>query len=229
MINKKYNLYLVLVNGITFIRLIGAIILPFMYYLFGISGMSIVAFFLFITDFIDGSLARKLNCSTFFGALLDTICDKSLGIVSLFILASLMPIVYIPLVLEAIIFFVNIIKYKEGYDVQVSIYGKIKMWILSMTIIISFGILSFTKGADIANSQVEAIELLNSTLIVSQFIALGSYIIGVFKKPKFREEVIPEDLKKITTFKELKELLFDHEFYLQNRDMPLKRLLYVKK
>ena len=45
------------------------------------TGLAAMGFFL--TDFIDGFLARKLHVQSFFGSLLDALSDKAFGIVCL--------------------------------------------------------------------------------------------------------------------------------------------------
>ena len=76
---------LILINSITITRLIGSLILPFVYYKYGASLVSLFIIILFLTDAIDGFLARKLKCSTFFGSILDACSDKLLNAISFII------------------------------------------------------------------------------------------------------------------------------------------------
>ena len=81
---KIFKLFII--NTITIIRLIGAFILPFIYSKYGSSIVSVVIIGLFLTDAIDGFLARHLHASTFFGSILDGASDKILNAISFVIL-----------------------------------------------------------------------------------------------------------------------------------------------
>ena len=73
---------LIIVNLITAIRFFGAFCLPFVYYRSGISEASVLIIILFLTDSIDGLLARTLKVNTFFGGITDAISDKLLNTIS---------------------------------------------------------------------------------------------------------------------------------------------------
>ena len=64
-----------LVNAFTIVRLIG---IPFVFIIENKYILAVFAATLFMTDFIDGFLARKWSCTSRLGALLDLIADKSL-------------------------------------------------------------------------------------------------------------------------------------------------------
>lgn len=225
--SKKFKM--ILVNFITILRLLGAICLPFIYIYARINITSIIAVVLFLTDFVDGRLARKWDVATFFGALLDVICDKLLGISALIILCFVNRIMYIPLLLEGLIVLFNVLKYLEGFDVQTRMLGKTKTWFLSLTIIISFIVLSFTaKQSIIADAnQNQIIEIVASTLIISQVFALVDYITSIVKNLELRVKI---DIKQsIKSFKEINKMLFDIDFYKKNKGAPIRTLLYTKR
>ena len=94
------KLKLIFVNTITLIRLIGALLLPFIYHKYGASIVSLSIIIIFLTDAIDGFLARKLNVSTFFGSMLDGLSDKLLNVISFVILGLEYDIMLTPLILE---------------------------------------------------------------------------------------------------------------------------------
>ena len=84
----KENLFIkITVNTITSIRLLGALLLPLIYFKYGILISTINILCLFLTDAIDGFLARKFNSSTFLGSLLDVTSDKLLNFMSFLLLS----------------------------------------------------------------------------------------------------------------------------------------------
>ena len=93
--SKIYYLKLIIVNLLTSVRLIGSVILPFIYYYKGPVVVSIWVLVIFSTDAIDGRLARHWKVETFFGSLLDGMCDKLFSIVSLSILSYIRVIMII--------------------------------------------------------------------------------------------------------------------------------------
>ncbi len=91
---------LIVINSITALRLIGSFMLPFLYNKYGASFTSIIIIILFLTDLIDGFLARKLNCSTFFGSIMDAFCDKLLYFSAYIILGLICNCMFAPLIIE---------------------------------------------------------------------------------------------------------------------------------
>lgn len=88
-------------NIITLSRVI--FLLPSIYYLRKNQMLyaSIFLVWVFISDFFDGYLARKLNQTSFIGAILDPICDKLvvLALFSYFFLLDMVPAYYYDLIL----------------------------------------------------------------------------------------------------------------------------------
>lgn len=88
-------------NIITLSRII--FLIPAIYFLqeSQIIYASIVLIWVFISDFFDGYLARKLNQISFLGAILDPICDKIvvLSLFSYFFFQELVPLYYYILIL----------------------------------------------------------------------------------------------------------------------------------
>ena len=80
---KKYYIKLVLVNLITLSRLIGALLMPLIYFKQGIESLGFLIIILFLTDMIDGKLSRLLKVETFLGGLLDAVSDKLFAFVLL--------------------------------------------------------------------------------------------------------------------------------------------------
>lgn len=128
----------IFVNFLTMLRLIFSIIIIFLVdKISNLSFLFIIAF-LFITDFLDGYLSRKFKVQTKFGAVMDTVADKTLCF------ALIIPILlvnnYFSLILigEILIGFLNGISFIKGKKTRVSLCGKVKMWILSITIILGY-------------------------------------------------------------------------------------------
>lgn len=62
---KIYYLKLVFVNLITFSRFIGSILIPIIYFKYGVKSLGLLILILFLTDMLDGFLSRKLKVETF--------------------------------------------------------------------------------------------------------------------------------------------------------------------
>lgn len=89
-----------------------------------------------LTDFFDGLLARKWGVVSEFGAKLDAISDKVLAIGLLIILIIKNHSFFYVLILESIIAILNLYFYLRRGVVNSLIIGKIKTWIVFITIII---------------------------------------------------------------------------------------------
>ncbi len=93
---------------------------------------------LLLSDFIDGRLARRFRVQTFYGSNMDTIADKALFITLMLLLLEKIPIIWFPLFGEILIAFVNVIGKVKGKKTESSNLGKIKTWIVSITIILCY-------------------------------------------------------------------------------------------
>ncbi len=88
-----------------------------------------------ITDFLDGKLARKWNTVSEIGAKLDAVADKVFAIGLSICLTSLFSLLWIIVVLETILAFINLyFHYKSGKTESLFI-GKIKTTCLFITIL----------------------------------------------------------------------------------------------
>jgi len=90
------------------------------------------------TDFFDGKLARKWHVESEFGTLLDQIVDKIFAITLLLTGASLNPIILANLVPEIAISLTNAKAFINNKNTNSSLIGKIKTWLLSINILLSF-------------------------------------------------------------------------------------------
>ena len=141
--NKSIKtIFIILVNLITLTRFVGAFIIPFIFIKHGISITSLVILCLFLTDAIDGFLARKLKISTMFGAAMDALSDKLLSFVAFVLLGITYHILFIPFLLEASILLTNYLIYRNGGNVQTSKTGRFKTIISDILVILCFLIMS---------------------------------------------------------------------------------------
>ena len=87
MMKNKKNI--ILVNAITSLRVLGIFFLFPIYLSYGALGLALTNIFCFLTDFIDGKMARKLDASTFFGSFFDGFSDKAFVAMNFLILATI--------------------------------------------------------------------------------------------------------------------------------------------
>ena len=132
------KLKLGIVNFLTLIRVIGTFLLIPIYNLFGGKIVGITSFICYLTDSIDGILARKWRVSTFFGALFDGFADKLFTIVNFIILYMITPYALIPIIIEILTILIQVFKFNRNLNIQSNIVGKAKIWILAITIVLTF-------------------------------------------------------------------------------------------
>ena len=224
-----------IVNFITSLRFIGSFFIIPVFKIFGGISASLFSLIFLLTDFIDGYLARKLNSSTFFGALFDGTTDKMFGIISLLLLMSINPIILsIPLFLEVAIMINQNKKYNNNKTIKTNNLGKIKTWFLSFSIVLSFALIEYLNIQPfiqyIKYSSLNKIKLIEDTLllfkinlptIIFQLITLKSYnkelndidnnLVNIKEEPILNENIINEKLinienEKIKLTKELQNL-----------------------
>lgn len=102
----------IFVNLITTLRFVYTIFLPILKVKLDKEVFIVNIVILFLTDTIDGFLARKLKVQTLFGSIMDTIADKTLTIILLVILLDSMKMLSLILILEILIAFTNCIGMK---------------------------------------------------------------------------------------------------------------------
>lgn len=225
---------LIFVNLITFTRLLGAFTLPFIYYFKGPSICAIVTIILFLTDAIDGFLARTLKISTFLGSSLDALSDKFLNAISFIILGIEYNIMIPPLILEISILLTNYSTYRFGGNVQSSIIGKIKTIILDVFIVFSFILLSL--NAININNKIVNYFINNTTTYINIFgciitIACIIALLDYMKKnkqtrnnPKLTHVKLQKRKRK--TLKEVMKDAIDTKYYIKHKDEAIIKQLY---
>ena len=226
---------LILVNAITITRLIGAFILPFIYHYYGASIVSIFIICLFLTDTIDGFLARKLKISTFFGSLIDGVSDKLLNFISFLILGFINIFMFAPLIIEISIFYTMYSTYRYGGNIQSSKIGKTKTIILDIGVILSFMLISLPLFK--SKSRVIDFLIINTNIIITfiSFIILVSCLITLFdymkKNNKARENPksfkIKNENKKRKPIKLIMKQLFDTDYYSKHKNESILKQFYI--
>lgn len=225
---------LVLVNLITTTRLLGAFALPFIYIYYGPSICAIVTIILFLTDAVDGFLARTLKISTFLGSMLDAFSDKLLNGVSFVILGIEYNIMFAPLILELSILYTNYSTYRFGGNVQSSIIGKIKTVILDIFVIISFVLLSLNAFS--TNNKIIKYLVKNTNTYINIFgciitIACIIALLDYMKKNK-KTRINPEfthvkfQNRKRKTFREVMHDLIDTKYYVKHKNEAIMKQFY---
>ncbi len=224
-------LKLIIVNILTLIRVIGTIILIPIYKNYGGFAVGILALICYLTDSIDGILARKLKASTFFGALFDGVADKLFTIMSFIILYLITPYAIIPILFEIAIVFVQIIKYRNNLNVKSNIVGKLKTWILAICVILTFLVSDINRITFIPLKFINWLNSLNANnlyfillmpAIIMEILTLLSYIQEIFKpinKKAFQiDNEMPVKSKSSNKWYNFKKIWLDPKFYNLHKD-----------
>lgn len=174
---KKKDIAKIVVNSLTLSRIAGTICLPFVFTM-----CSAFSFILFIsailfTDFLDGFIARKYDVCTIFGSIADMTADKIFGISLLFSITTFYKIMFIPLILEILIATVNINNVKNGGLAKSSQIGRIKMWIMGLSIC-SLLIVGLSPELNKSLNSINISEISNT--FKNTFHNMGSFINKIF-------------------------------------------------
>lgn len=150
----------------------------------------------------------------------------------MFLLIGITPLAWIPIVLELGIAGVQLLKYKNNLKVKSNIIGKTKMWVAGITVSLTYLLVdpNFVNyfSANLSNklASLNNLKLFGAfltPLVLSETATLLSYFKeykqemeeyhdNIEIREQEREELkteIKEDLKD----KEIKEIIFDHDFY----------------
>ena len=195
------NLIKFFVNLLTTIRFISIIVLIIIFKKISHRLFIITISLLFLTDFIDGKLARKYKVQTIYGSNMDTIADKALSIGLIILLLKKNKYIYLVLLGEIIISIINILAKLQYKKTKSSLIGKIKTWFLSITIILSY--INYFK-------LLKTIYILPYIIITSltQIYCIVDYIIYLIKQK-------PAPTREIKSNKKILYKLFSTEYYLK--------------
>lgn len=224
-----------IVNLITFSRIIGSVIVPFIYFTKGIESLVFFVVLLFLTDCIDGKLSRYWHVESFLGGLLDSISDKLFGFVMLGVLSYEYPWLLSVLLLEFIIFVINTLAFTEFKNVQSSKIGKLKTVVLDG----SLSILCFFSAKDLLGSYLGAsfinfiskIEYSTSYILIGIMFGLGLVTVCDYSKKRLKQVTKFEKMKdkKLKKWSEIWTIISTREIYINNKDKSLRELLYQEK
>ena len=166
-------------NLLTFSRALGAPVISFLF-LKGYLRIGIIStLFLFLTDAIDGKLARKWEVESKFGADLDAFCDKIMFLGLSIPLLMSNPIVLINFISEGIISLINVVGRINGLNTKTVFSGKVKTWFLSFMLGMGY-LVKFFKFPTFA------LNLMVGLTFISQGVAVFDYIkeYKIMKKEK---------------------------------------------
>lgn len=194
----------IFVNLITTCRFLYTIILPFLQIRISNTAFIVNLIVLFLTDTVDGFLARKFRVQTFYGSLMDTIADKMLSIVLLIILMSHNHLLAVLLAGEILIALLNSFEMARRKRTKSILIGKVKMWFLAITII----------GCYLHCFKIITIEVVNILCIITVVMQISTFVSYVkyleSQKDNLREK------PKLKSMKDLKYILFNTDFYLKS-------------
>ena len=134
----KKIIAIILVNMLTMVRIIGVVCLVPIYLKHGGTAAAIFSIGCYFTDWIDGIIARRCHVSTFFGSVFDGVADKMFSVANLIVLFTITKYAIVPIIFEAAIIIIQTIKYHRNENVQSSKAGKLKTWVISLTVIILY-------------------------------------------------------------------------------------------
>lgn len=230
------------VNCLTMVRIIGVFCLLPIYHSHGGVAAAVLSIICYLTDFLDGILARKFKVVSFFGSVFDGIADKAFTVANLFVLLTITKFALIPILFEVAIVTIQSIKYHNNINVQSSMAGKIKTWIIALTVIVLYLLtdiehITFLSPNFVNNvmsmDQNMLIGILSIPIIVFEILTIISYLIFLQDYNPHEKVEMPNIeilLKKPVTFKDklynFYTIWFDYQFYLKYKDSAgLKNIL----
>lgn len=223
------------VNILTISRILATFVLPFVWNNLRPLYILIFVASVLITDFLDGLLARTFHVQSLFGTIMDVVADKVFGIVIIIILASHLPIYFIPLLLEVGIALINFTAAFLGATTKSSFLGKTKMWFLGAAIVLGiisiFGtnILEFVGSGSIYDFFKAIYDNIDMFIFSSVFVSAGAEIMvitdysrHIIKELKSKKTHLKYEFKSIN---DLKVVLFDTDYCLKHKDEPISKSL----
>jgi len=171
---------------LTLFRIVGVIPMNILYFTGNIPATLILAGIMILTDLVDGTVARKYNITSKFGADLDAVSDKIMALSLSIPLVVKNPVLIINMLLEFSIGIVNTVSKFKGYEPKSNFVGKVKAWPLSLTIFIGYLSNILSIPSTLFNSLVIGTALLEGA-------ALSKYIKS-YNESKMNSEIEIEDI-----------------------------------
>lgn len=214
MTNKAKKIF---VNGLTFSRIIGAMILPFLFLKVNTAFLVIVLAITFLTDFFDGFLARKWHIQTIGGKILDPIGDKLIFINWLISLSRFHKNMLVLLIMELTIGIISGYRVMTDEKTTSSFIGRVKTWFVAISILLVMvdRILISKDFSGIAEFSIGLTSFIELATIYSYLKTIEPRR----KKIKSKEKIEYKSLKEILT------RLFDEKSFEVDCNKPIMELL----
>lgn len=172
----KKIIALLIVNILTTVRIIGVICLLPIYLKHGGVAAAYLSIACYMTDLIDGVIARRCHVSTFFGSTYDGVADKAFSVANLIVLFTMTKFAIVPIIFEIAIIIIQTIKYHRNENIQSSRCGKLKTWIMSLTVILLYLLVDIKSITILPDTFINWISSLNQvTLLGIVFIPLYTF------------------------------------------------------
>ncbi len=230
----KKLIAVIIVNILTTMRVIGVICLLPVYLEYGGVAAALLSIGCYFTDLIDGVIARACHVSTFFGSAYDGVADKMFSIANLIVLFNITKFAIMPILFEIAIIVMQTIKYHKNENVQSSKVGKLKTWIIALTVISLYLLIDIKSVTILPVSFVNYISELNQVklcaivfapLYIFEILTLLSYmkfLKHIHEPVKIEIPKVDVKLKPNNTLKNkisnFCTLWFNFEFYEKYKD-----------
>ena len=205
-------------NILTFMRLILAIPVGLLFYINPAMSITLISI-LWLTDALDGRIARKFDLQSKLGADMDTIADKLMFLGSAIPLLATFPIIILNLALEAVIAGVNVYGRMKNVDTRTVKSGKVKTVSLALMLVLSYLV-------QFVNIPIVILGILIGFTTCLQFVAIKDYIVE-FKKKSVElkqnislsgNDVKDKDLSITKSMDIIEELKKEREFMLASKE-----------
>ncbi len=229
---KKFML--MFVNLLTMVRIIGVFMMIPVYFNYGGLYAAILSICCYLTDCIDGFLARKFHVATFFGSMFDGIADKLFSCSNLIILFKVTKYSIASIIFEVAIVLIQIIKFQKNINIKTSKIGKIKTIVMSITVIIIYLVTDINRLTILGSKFINFINNSNSNILyliiftplyIFQLLTLYSYLkfLKTYSSSLKRDiPVVNINLKPKTSIKNRWEnfvtIWLDNDFYEKYKD-----------
>lgn len=215
-LKHKETFYKQIPNLLTFIRLVFAIPAGLLCYFNPIVSLVSVGV-LWLTDAVDGKIARKFDIQSKLGADMDTIADKLMFLGSSIPLFSVSPLLITSFVLEGVISLINVVGRLKGLDTRTVKSGKVKTVSLGVSLVIGYLSKFLGVPAIVFKSLIALTTVLQTVAIKDYLVAYNNMDVDQNKKvviPNVPDDVVFEKLDDKDQDRMLEELMKEREFLL---------------